>query len=109
MQVAVRALEGGPVADDPGSPVLLIGNSFGYGFREQLVRQANLLVRTRTGNDRTTEALADFLRDPELLNRVKVVVWVTTEHHFKRFKPLPRQVAAAGAVGNTVGPPVLAP
>jgi hypothetical protein len=95
-QLEVRTLDGKPVPDDPTSPVLLIGNSYCTDFREQLIRELNMPIRTRISNNQTTEAFDDFLREPELLKGVKLVVWVTTEQHFTRFKPLPEPIAAAG-------------
>jgi hypothetical protein len=79
--------------DDPRSPVLLTGNSFTVTFREQLIKDINLLIRTSTGNGRTTESFVDFLREPELLTDCRVVVWVTSWQVFTEFVPLPPEIA----------------
>jgi hypothetical protein len=82
-------VDGGPLYNDPESPVFVIGNSYAHHFCEQLVNEMNLLIARRIGDHNTTEAFADFLREPELLDRTRVVVWVLTEHHLTRFTPLP--------------------
>jgi hypothetical protein len=87
--------DGRKPADDPKSPVLVIGHSFVTGFREQLIKELNLPVNERVSDGMTTEAFGDFLREPELLAHTRVVVWVTTEQHFTRFKPLPEPVMQA--------------
>jgi hypothetical protein len=74
------------------SPVVVIGNSFVLGFREQLVKELNLLVNNRAADSQTTEPFADFLRDPDILAHTRVVVWITTEQHLTEFKPLPAQI-----------------
>jgi hypothetical protein len=96
VQTEVRNWDGTPVADDPTWPVLLIGNSYTRIFREQLIRELNMPIRSRIADAMTTEAFGDFLREPDLLAGVKVVAWVTTEQHFAHFKPLPPAVAEAG-------------
>jgi hypothetical protein len=80
---------------DPRSPVLLIGHSYAYNFREILTKEANLLLRSDLGDHNTTEAFADFLRDSSLLSGVRVIVWVTTEKHMTEFKPMPPPILAA--------------
>jgi hypothetical protein len=87
--------DGGNPPDDPRSSVLLAGDSYSRVFRELLVRDVNMLVRTRWAPNQTTEMFADFLREPESLEGVRVVVWVTTEHRMLHFKPLPPAVQAA--------------
>jgi hypothetical protein len=92
-QIEVRNWDGTAVADDSSSPVLLIGNSYAKIFREQLVREMNMRVRCRIADAQTTEAFGDFLREPELLAGVRVVVWISSEQFFPRFKPLPGPVS----------------
>jgi acetyltransferase AlgX (SGNH hydrolase-like protein) len=75
--------------DDPTSPVLLIGHSYVPKFREQLIKELNLLVSTRIHIDGTTQMFNDLLREPELLDHCRVVVWITTEDHMTRFMPMP--------------------
>jgi hypothetical protein len=75
--------------DDRNSPVLVIGHSFVRGFREQLIKETNLLVSTKTRDNQTTEVFGDLLREPELLDHTRVVVWIATTQDLTRFKPLP--------------------
>jgi hypothetical protein len=90
--------------DDPSSPVLLIGHSYVPGFREQLVKELNLLIATRTSPGGTTEFFADFLRSPECLTSVRVVVWLTTEQHMTHFKPMPEPILQTLGAGKPLGP-----
>jgi hypothetical protein len=77
---------------DRKSPVMIIGNSYVPQFKDQLARELNLLVHSRSRNLETTESFADFLREPELLNHVRVVVWVLSEHHFAIMHPMPEAI-----------------
>jgi hypothetical protein len=86
---------GGSVPHDPRSPVVVIGNSFTWEFGEQLIKELNLLTNTLAAPDQTTESFGDFLREPELLDHCRVVVWVTSDHHLTRFKPMPAPVMKA--------------
>jgi hypothetical protein len=79
--------------DDPRSPVLLTGNCFVANFREDLIKEINLLMRLSGGGGRTTESFADFLREPESLDGCRVVVWVTSWQSLPEFKPLPLEIA----------------
>jgi hypothetical protein len=81
--------------DDPSSPVLLIGNSFVVSFREALIKESNLLVRTHWGEGYSIESFQDFLRDPALLDGVRVVVWVTSEEFLLELLKLPDSIRAA--------------
>jgi hypothetical protein len=94
-QVEVCMPDGLPPPADSASPVLLIGNSYVLQFREQLVKELNLLVRSRWGLSQTTDAFADFVREPRSLEHVRVLVWVTTTQHLASFKPLPPPVLEA--------------
>jgi SGNH hydrolase-like domain, acetyltransferase AlgX len=89
--------------DDPSSPVLLIGNSFVTWFKEQLVKELNLLVSLDQAGGQTTEAFVDFLRDPSILAHTRVIVWLTTEQHMTQFKPMPAPIMQAL---DTAAPPV---
>jgi hypothetical protein len=53
------------------------------------------LIRTNWSSAQTTQAFADFLRDPDLLEGVRVVIWVTTEQHMTHFQPLPAAMRAS--------------
>jgi hypothetical protein len=91
----VRLLDNRMVPEDQNSPVLVIGNCYVENFREQLVRELNMLVASHWAPNQSTQAFEDFLREPELLNHKQVVVWITTEQHLTRFKPLPPPVLKA--------------
>jgi hypothetical protein len=91
----ITSPDGSPLPDDPRSPVMLIGNSFVMHFRELLIREANLQLRTRWGNGYTTDAFAGFLREPELLDGVRVIAWVTSEDSISIFRPMPAQISEA--------------
>jgi hypothetical protein len=90
--IEVESNVGMPLADSPSSPVLVIGHSYVFKFREQLIRELNQLINTRWGDDQTTQQFADFLRDPSLLAHCRVVVWVTNEQHLPRFAKMPSQI-----------------
>jgi hypothetical protein len=90
----VYSADGKELRSDAGSPVLVIGHSYVNIFGEQLVKELNLLTNTRTGPGFTTEFFVDFVREPELLDHCKVVIWITTEMHMPEFLPLPPSVAA---------------
>jgi hypothetical protein len=83
------------VPDDRNSPVLIIGHSYVLNFREQLVRELNLLVSTLANDDQTTQAFIEFLRDPDLLAHTRVVVWVTSDSHLMKFRPMPQPILDA--------------
>jgi hypothetical protein len=91
----VLMLDGSKPPDDPQSPVRLIGHSYVPNFREQLIRELNQLISTDTSDDQTTESFINFLRDPELLAHCRVLVWITTEYHMTRFRPMPKPILAA--------------
>jgi hypothetical protein len=93
-QAVVQTLEGKPPPDDPDSPVVIIGHSYVPRFREQLIKELNLLTCMRASDHQTTESFADFLREPELLGHARVVVWITTDFHMTRFQPLPEPILA---------------
>jgi len=91
----VRMQDGERPPDDPNSPVMVMGHSFVPKFREQLIKELNLLIYTRAFDHQTTESFADFLRDPELLAHCRVLVWICTTQHMTWFHPLPPQVLQA--------------
>jgi hypothetical protein len=82
---------------DPGSSVLVIGNSYVRYFLGQLVNESNLLVNANHSGGMTTESFGGFLRDPEILQHARVVVWITTFQHLAHFKPLPPAIATCAA------------
>jgi hypothetical protein len=93
VQPVVRLYNGQPVGNDPGSAVLVIGNSFVEHFVDQLARETNLRLRIRWGDNRTTEEFGDFARAPATLDGVRVLIWVTIERHLTRFKTMPMPIA----------------
>jgi hypothetical protein len=80
---------------DPSCPLYLVGNSYGFNFRELLIKETNLLLRSGLYNGMTTEVFGDFLRAPEALDGVRVMVWLTTEQQMCRLKPMPDGIMAA--------------
>jgi hypothetical protein len=78
--------------ENPKSPVLLIGHSYLLNFRELLIKEANLLPRSRMGAGQTTESFGDFLRQPEILDGCKVVIWITTNKYLPRYAKIPRPI-----------------
>jgi hypothetical protein len=92
--------DGQLLPEDPHSPVMIIGHSYVANFREDLIREINLLINTRARAGQTTEAFKDFLREPELINSCKVVVWITTEQHMPIFKALPPGIAPSSSSEN---------
>jgi len=83
--------------------VLVTGDSYCHVFRDLLIREINISVRDHWRDNQTTEMFADFLRDPELLSGVRVVVWVTSEHGMMRFKTIPSKIAATPSVRKQTG------
>jgi len=94
-EIQVLLSHGEMLRDDPESPVLVIGNSYAFGFVEQLVRELNLRVNRRVGGHQTTEPFDDMLREPELLKHTRVILWITTEQHMTRFRSMPLPIIAA--------------
>jgi hypothetical protein len=86
--------DGSRIEDDRGSPVLLIGNSFVEGLQELLVQALNLGVACDWESGSTTQQFGEFLREPERLQGVRVVIWVTTEYHMTTFFPMPAPILA---------------
>jgi hypothetical protein len=88
----ITAADGSKLADDPRSPVCLVGNSFAMYFQEMLIREANLQIRSRWGSGQTVEAFPGFLREPETLEGVRVLVWVTSYDAISSFRRLPEPI-----------------
>jgi hypothetical protein len=83
--------------DDPGSPVLLMGNSYVMRFREQFIKELNLLVDSRWACGMTTQGFHEFVRDPKALEHCRVLVWILTEQDLPGMRPLPESMLSAGA------------
>jgi hypothetical protein len=92
----VTMLDDSEPPDDPKSPVVLVGNSYVPLFREQLIKELNMLIRSDWKASATTEMFEDFLRDPSALDHCRVLIWVMSEKHMADFKPLPAAIAKAG-------------
>jgi hypothetical protein len=88
----VTMLDGRSPPNNPDSPVVVVGNCWVDSFGDQLVKELNQLTSTFAGPSQTTEAFTDFLRDPKLLERCRVVVWITSEQHMTAFKMLPAPI-----------------
>jgi hypothetical protein len=90
----VRTHDGRPLEEDSKSPVLVIGNSYVRVFDDELARELNLRVRTLSNDNATSGFFNDFCRDPTVLSGVRVVVWVTTEHHLTLPNLMPAPITA---------------
>jgi hypothetical protein len=99
-QTEVKMPDGTKPPDDRTSPVLVIGHSYVWCFKEQLVKEMNLLTYSWSSPHQTTEVFGEFLREPELLDHTRVVVWVTTSQNMTAFRPLPKAVTDTLAVGH---------
>ena len=75
------------------SAVTFIGDSYNYGLMPQVAWKINGPVRQMIGGGHTTEAIGDFVRDPTLLDKCRVVVWVNQFFSFSEAEwnlpPLP--------------------
>jgi hypothetical protein len=91
----ITAADGSPLLDDPASPIMLIGDSLCWHFRELLMRECNMRIRTHSVQDQNVRAFEDFLRDPSLLDGVYVVIWVTSEERVSHWRHLPTAILAA--------------
>jgi hypothetical protein len=83
--------------DDPRSPVLLMGNSYVMRFREQFIKELNLLVNAHWACGMTTQVFQEFVRDPKSLEHCRVVVWILTEQDLAGMRPLPEPMLSAVA------------
>jgi hypothetical protein len=92
--------DGSAPPDDPASPVIVIGHSYVPKFREQLIKELNLLIEAHILEGQTTGFFADFQREPESLEHCRVVVWITTEQHMTSFQRLPPSIMAALKTGK---------
>jgi hypothetical protein len=81
--------------DDPQSPILLIGHSYILNFREQLIKETNILPKTRMTAGQTTESFAEFLRQPDYLDGCRVVIWITNGKYLPRFTKMPSPIMRA--------------
>jgi hypothetical protein len=77
------------------SPVVLIGDSYNGGFNYLLGKEINIPPYTLASGGQTTGAFSDFLRDPDLLQHCKVVVWLVNAEGPAEVWPLPRPIRDA--------------
>jgi hypothetical protein len=92
MIARVTMPDGSDPPDNPKSPILLIGHSYLLNFREKLIKETNILPKTIMGGGFTTEAFAQMLRQPELLDNCRLVVWVTTGKALPNFAQMPSPI-----------------
>ena len=92
----VTGLDGGWPRSHTSS-VIVIGDSYGIYYDGALSRDLNLVLDRRASGGQTTEAFADFLREPESLAAGKVVVWIASTPQLLGFKPLPAPILAAAS------------
>jgi hypothetical protein len=81
---------------DPASSVILIGDSYNFGFCELLSLEINLPIVNLAAGGQTTQAFNDFLRAPESLKHCKVVVWLVCSTSLGREWPLPKSILKFG-------------
>jgi hypothetical protein len=89
----LQTFDGKPVEDDPESPVILLGNSYVLGFREVLIKELNLRIRSQWRAAGATDLFFEYLRDPKSLDGCKVLIWVTTDQHIPIFRELVEGIA----------------
>ena len=58
------------------------------------MRELNMRIHEAWGRGDTTEAFYDFVRDPQVLDNARVIVWVTSEHQMTRSHVMPPPIAA---------------
>lgn len=80
-----------PIHDET-SPIVCIGDSYNAGFIELLAREINLPVHNLSGGGHTSHAFKDMLRDPGLLDRAHVVVWLVCDSSLKGPWPMPPKI-----------------
>lgn len=81
------AAAGGPVTAD--SPVLFIGDSYNDGLVELVAAAINMPVSSLANGAQTTGGIAALVRDPVLLEKRRVVVWVNCTLALQMDWPLP--------------------
>jgi hypothetical protein len=59
------------------SPVILIGDSFTNGVMQTLPKHLNMPINNASNPGQITDAIKDFVRDPSLLQKCKVIVWIS--------------------------------
>jgi SGNH hydrolase-like domain, acetyltransferase AlgX len=77
------------------APVVCIGDSYNASFTYHLARELNLPIQNLSGGGYTTQAFKEFLREPELLENARVVVWTVCYTDLVAPWPLPRPILEA--------------
>lgn len=90
----------GPLYRD-SAQVVCIGDSYNAGFTDHLARELNLPVRNLSGGGYTTQAFREFLREPEMLETARVIVWTVCYPDLARPWPIPRPILES--VGDRSG------
>jgi hypothetical protein len=75
--------------------VVCIGDSYNASFTYHLARELNLPIQNLSGGGYTTQAFKEFLREPELLENARVVVWTVCYTDLVAPWPLPRPILEA--------------
>jgi hypothetical protein len=105
----LQNFDGRPVEDDPESPVVLMGNSYVLGFRQVLIKELNLRIRSQWRAAGATDLFYEYWRDPKELESVKVLIWITTDQHIPIFREVPEGIAAdakaKGSATDSAGTP----
>jgi hypothetical protein len=97
LERTVTMPDGGNIHSDPVSPVYLIGSSFADNFDRDLVAETNIIPRFGAAGNQTTESFCDFVREPERLDGVRVVLWVLGEWQLAYLQPLPPSIVSETA------------
>jgi hypothetical protein len=77
----LKSLKGQPTLS-ADSPVILIGDSFTDGVMQTLPQHLNMPINNASNPGQITEAIKDFVRDPSLLEKCKVIVWISNHAAF---------------------------
>jgi hypothetical protein len=94
---------------DPASPVAVMGDSYCRHFDEFVALRLNRPIRGLWVDGTSTERFGDYLREPELLAGVRVLVWAAGWNHLTEMKPLPRPILGAGKTETKDSFPVPVP
>jgi hypothetical protein len=87
----IRAAQGCYLRDAK-SPVLVTGDSYCRYFEDYLAMELNCPTRSGWMGGAVTHQFAEFVRDPQLLEGVRVVVWCVARNHAMEIAKLPPQV-----------------
>jgi len=79
-------LDGGPVLV-PSSPILFIGDSYIGRLPPRVALRLNMPLSSMQAAGQTTEAIGDLVRDPQLLEGRRVVIWIVNAASVGRAAP----------------------